>query len=477
MPSTIISRTHQTGASDSRMAGEVTLQTKAFFLFFIAAAILSLSSPAESANQIISAPNFVAAGPDGKNFSLSDLRGEPLVLHITNIEIPLCRECEKDLKGQVKALADLKALDSSIEVITINLRKNPYSKDGKALAEGWWKVNISWPWIEDQEPYQIGSKYIDYWNVRGGMSNPTILLIDKQGDIAGVYHVYRVGEGEVDGIQSADTIYKKVQALKGSGWKGLEGEISQQNISAFGMFILGIVTSLAPCSIALMIAVFSYVLTMRRRDEYLRKSTSTSREGFMIGIAFTFGMAMVFFVLGLFISQIGVFVRDARLFDLAAGAIMILLGISNFKSLEEIFSPVTSLIRGDPTDEAGESMLHRSINASIGLFKYSSLIGAFTLGIFFALGWAPCALSMVLPVLIWLASQNITPIAGGIMLFIFGLGHGVPIIPIATFSRTVGGRIGDQYISIGKWTTKFFGLLVIMVGIVYMARYFGYLLW
>jgi cytochrome c-type biogenesis protein len=84
---------------------------------------------------------------------------------------------------------------------------------------------------------------------------------------------------------------------------------------------------------------------------------------------------------------------------------------------------------------------------------------------------------MVLPVLIWLASQNVTPLAGGMMLFVFGLGHGVPIIPISTFSRTVGGRIGDKYVAIGSWTTKFFGLLVIAVGVVYAARYFGFVLW
>ena len=166
-----------------------------------------------------------------------------------------------------------------------------------------------------------------------------------------------------------------------------------------------------------------------------------------------------------------------RVFDFAAGTIMVLLGISNFKPLEEILEPVISHIRRDPSRPPGDSVLHKLINVSIGLFKYSSLIGAFTLGIFFALGWAPCALSMVLPVLIWLASQNITPLAGGLMLFVFGIGHGVPIIPISTFSRTVGGRIGDQYITVGKWTTKFFGLLVIIVGLVYMARYFGYVLW
>ena len=371
------------------------------------------------------------------------------------------------------------AMDPKVQIVTLNLRKNPYSRDGRSLAEKWWKVNITWPWTKDIEPYTIASKYLDYWNVRGGSSNPTIILIDKDGNIAAVYHVYRVGEGELDGVQKAETLQKELQNLNGTQWTGLEGEVSRKDVSALGMFLLGILTSLAPCSIALMIAVFSYVMTVRRKDEYLQKSTSTSREGFMIGIAFTLGMALVFFVLGLFISQVGLFVRDAKSFDLIAGIIMIILGISNFKSIDEILEPVTSRIRPNRGEycETRKSLLQRAVEASIGLFKHSAFIGAFTLGVFFALGWAPCALSMVMPVLIWLASQNVTPLTGGIMLFIFGIGHGVPIIPIATFSRAVGGRIGDKYVSVGKWTTKFFGLLVIIVGVVYVARYAGFLLW
>jgi cytochrome c-type biogenesis protein len=191
-------------------------------------------------------------------------------------------------------------------------------------------------------------------------------------------------------------------------------------------------------------------------------------------------MAMVFFILGLFISQAGVIFRDSRIFDLIAGGIMILLGITNFKSLDEIIEPLTSRMSRKPSDEIQEtrkSLMQRAVERSIGLFKHSAFIGAFTLGVFFALGWAPCALSMVLPVLIWLASQNVAPLAGGMMLFIFGIGHGIPIIPIATFSRAVGGRIGEKYVSLGKWTTKSFGLLVMAVGAIYAARYFGFLLW
>ncbi len=437
-----------------------------------------------SAAEAVPAPGFSATDADGKPVSLSDFRGEPVILHITNIEVPICRECEKSLRGQVEELERLKAENPSASIITLNLRKNPYSKDGRALVESWWKANISWPWIEDLEPYTIGSKYIDYWTVRDGFSNPTIILIDKEGKIAGIYHVYRVGEGEIDGVQDAKTLQAKLENLGRSEWTGFEGEISSQNVSALGMFFLGIVTSLAPCSIALMIAIFSYIMTMRRKEEYLQKGISTSREGFMIGVAFTLGMGLVFFVLGLFVSQIGIFVRDSRFFDLIAGLIMIFLGITNLKPLEEIMEPVVSLFKKndavDPSEEVsekGDGLIQRSVKTSIDLFRYSAFIGAFSLGIFFALGWAPCALSMVFPVLIWLASQNVTPLTGGMMLFIFGLGHGVPIIPISTFSRTVGARIGERYVSAGHWTTKIFGLLVIAVGLVYAVRYFGFALW
>jgi cytochrome c-type biogenesis protein len=454
---------------------KVRLICPLLLLLVVAHLHLSLASENKTAT---SAPDFMAIGQDGRNFSLSQFKGQPVVLHITSIEIPLCRECEKSLHGQTEELARLKEIDPSANIITLNLRKNPYSKDGMTLAKGWWNLNISWPWIEDLEPYPIGSKYVDYWNLRGGFSNPTILLIDRQGRVAWVYHVYRVGEGEVDGVQSAHALFKDLQDIRSSRGRGFAQEVSTSEVSAVGMFLLGIVTSLAPCSIALLIAVFSYVLAMRHKDEYLRKSTSTSREGFLMGVAFTLGMGLVFFFIGLFVSHVGFFLRDSRIFDLGAGALMILLGISNIKPLEEVLEPALRIVsRGRKEEKSRDGLVQRGVETSVGLFKYSPLVGALALGIFFALGWAPCALSMVFPVLIWLASQDIAPLTGGMMLFIFGLGHGVPIIPISTFSRAVGGRIGDRYVSIGRYTTKLFGLLVMAVGVVYAARYFGYAFW
>jgi len=460
-----------------------SLTSRPIIFFVILGSLLLCSSTGLSQEAAeATAPDFQAVDLDGNNISLGDYRGEAVLLHITNIESPLCRECEHALNAQTSQLSLLREKDPSLNIITLNVRKNPYSKNGPTLAREWWKINVTWPWIEDFEPYPLTGKYIDYSTLEGGFANPTLILIDKEGKVAGLYHVYQLGKGEIDGIQSAETLYSDLKGIEQGETSGFKGIASSQGVNYLGMFFLGIVTSLSPCSVALLLAMFSYVMTARRKEEYLKKSAAASKEGFMIGVAFTLGMAAVFFVVGLFLSDIGVFIRQARFFDLAAGLLMIVLGINIIKPIGEIIEPVRSRLsirKADPDDppEVKKGIMERLVNISMDLFKYSAFIGAFTLGVFFALGWAPCAVSLVFPVLIWLISQNVTPLAGGMMLFVFGVGHGVPVIPIATFSRAVGGQIGEKYVYAGKWATKAFGLAVIVIGLIYAVRYFGFKLW
>lgn len=447
---------------------------------------LGAGTVSEGANDLAPAPGFEAVDLDGNTIELEDYYGAPLILHITNIETPLCMECEEALKSQVEELSRLKAEHPDSEIVTINLRKNPYSKDGRSLAESWWDVEISWPWIEDFDPFPVASNYIDYWSRGNGFSNPTIIIVDGSGQISRVYQVYQVGEGMVDGVQTAEALQAAVSASQNpDGLRPKAGvdPAEAPEVTFISMFGLGIVTSLAPCSLALLIAVFSYLMTSHRRKILMPdEGKSSPKEGLLIGVAFTLGMAAVFFVIGLFISNLGIFVRGSRFFDLAAGVLMIILGITSFKPLGEILEPLTIRLHRQRDVEAEEarrkkSIMETFINISVGLFKYSAFVGAFTLGVFFALGWAPCAVSLVFPVLIWLMAQNVSPITGGLLLFVFGVGHGVPIIPISTFSRTFCGALGERYISAGRWITGGFGLLIIATGVVFAARYFGYAFW
>jgi len=461
-----------------------------FAIFVLICAIPLSSVPGQAEGT--EAPDFRANDLDGNEIILGDCQGAPVLLHITNIENPLCRECEKALRNQMSELSILAGKHPGTKIITLNVRKNPYSKDGPTLARQWWGINVTWPWIEDYEPYPITGKYIDYTTLEGGFANPTLVLIDRDGMVSGLYHVYQLGKGEIDGIKSAETLYSSLQE-NGIAFE-LKEAVSGQKAGYLGMFVLGMVTSLSPCSVALLLAMFSYVMTARRKEEYLRKSTSASKDGFLIGVAFTFGMAAVFFVVGLFLSDAGVFIRQARFFDLAAGMLMIFLGVNILKPISEIIEPLRSrlslglkhseaLSGGVSGGVSGESepkkkrIMEQLVHFSICLFQYSAFIGAFVLGVFFALGWAPCAVSLVFPVLVWLISQDVTPLAGGLMLFVFGVGHGVPVIPIATFSRAVGGKIGEKYILAGKWVTKIFGVAVILIGLVYAVRYIGYKIW
>lgn len=458
----------------SLISGSITLLVILSSILF-----LSLST---GFSQDAKAPDFQAVDLDGRNISLGEYRGEVVLLHITNIENPLCRECENALNAQTRQLSLLAQKDPGVNIVTLNVRKNSFSMDGRTLAKDWWNINVTWPWIEDYEPYPLTGKYIDYSTLEGGFANPTLILIDKEGKVAGLYHVYQLGKGEIDGIQRADSLYKDLKSVEQGEASGFKGIASIESVNYLGMFFLGIVTSLSPCSVALLLAMFSYVMTARRKEEYLKKSASASKEGFMIGVAFTLGMAMVFFVVGLFLSDIGAFIRQARFFDLAAGLLMIILGINIIKPIGEIIGPVISHLsfrKSGPDDPTAgkKGIMERLVNISMDLFKYSAFFGAFTLGVFFALGWAPCAVSLVFPVLIWLISQNVTPLGGGLMLFVFGVGHGVPVIPIATFSRAVGGQIGEKYISAGKYVTRIFGVAVIVIGLIYAVRYSGFKLW
>ncbi|MEI8003090.1 MAG: redoxin domain-containing protein, partial [Methanothrix sp.] len=88
--------------------------------------------------------DFQAVDQNGKDVSLSDYRGEAVLLHITNIENPLCRECEHALNAQTSQLSLLTKKDPGIKIITLNVRKNPYSKDGPTLAKAWWNINVTW---------------------------------------------------------------------------------------------------------------------------------------------------------------------------------------------------------------------------------------------------------------------------------------------------------------------------------------------
>jgi len=415
------------------------------------------------------ASDFTAVDENGIEFSLSDYKGDVVLIHITGLETPLCIECEEEMIGQLEQLEKLSKLNDDVKIITLNIRKNPYSTTGKSIAEITYGINISWNWVEDYEPFQFAGFYQEYWIYNGAFSNPTIVLIDSNQSVVGVYNIYTLGKGKIDGIQTAKSLNQDIQQIKSGEWDEFKGGGYNEGITFIGIFVLGILTSLSPCSIALLIAMISYVGSHLIQDEK-ENMKKYSIQGIWVGVVFTLGMAFVFFIFGLIISSVGIFVELSNMFYLISGVILIILGIN-------VFKPIKEFISYKKESKTSLQVMEKGKNIFLNLSKKSIYLGAFFLGILFSIGWAPCAMSLMMPVFILTLSQKISIIMGGLLLFTFGLGHGVPIIPLCAVTSSVRGKLGNKYVSVGKWMQRLFGVIIIVIGIVMAIRFWSINLW
>ena len=419
--------------------------------------------------EIKPAPNFTAVDENSVEFSLSDYNGNVTLIHITGLETPLCIECEEEMIGQLEELEKLSKTNEDVKIITLNIRKNPYSTTGKSIAENTYGIDISWNWVEDYEPFQYVSLYQEYWTYNGAFSNPTIILIDDNQSIVGVYNIYTLGKGKIDGIQTAESLNQDIQQIESGEWTEFKGGKYNEGITFIGIFALGILTALSPCSIALLIAMISYVGSLQKKDEK-ENMKKYSIQGFWIGVVFTLGMAFVFFIFGLIITSIGIFLEISTMFYLISGVILIILGINVFKPLKEI-------IKIKRESKNSSQVMEKGKNIFLNISKKSIYLGAFFLGILFSIGWAPCAMSLMMPVFILTLSQKISIIMGGLLLFVFGLGHGIPIIPLCAITSGARGKLGNKYVTAGRWMQRIFGIIIIAIGIIMALRFWNINLW
>ncbi len=135
------------------------------------------------------------------------------------------------------------------------------------MAVNHFGANISWHWVEDFSPFPIAGLYQKYWTVDGAFSNPSLVLIDTNQSIVGVYHVYCIGKGSIDGIQTAESLAGDARSIVNGTWKGLGENLEDEGLTFAGIFILGILTSVTPCSLALLVAMISYVGSLQKDSE------------------------------------------------------------------------------------------------------------------------------------------------------------------------------------------------------------------
>jgi cytochrome c-type biogenesis protein len=225
---------------------------------------------------------------------------------------------------------------------------------------------------------------------------------------------------------------------------------------SLGLFFLGLVTFLSPCSIALISVYLTYSVGVSKNI----------RKGLVIGCCFAVAMCLVFFLLGYAVaSLIPLDLVNYRLFFGIAGVLLILFGINNMG----LFGKIGLTIK------AGGSLAERvnalKLNALTRFSGYNYVVGSFLFGVIISIALGPCSLSLVLPAILLTIFTAPTPFHGGLLLFMFGLGHALPVVFLSVLLATARKAVSGKVSQAGELLTKIFGLAFLVIGtamIIYM---------
>ena len=171
-------------------------------------------------------------------------------------------------------------------------------------------------------------------------------------------------------------------------------------VLAFLAFAGGLLSFLSPCTLPILPAYFAFAFQSGRRQ--IAANT----------MIFMLGLASMFALLGASASFLGRFLLQSQQLILLFGGSLIL-----------VFGAMSLLGKGFT------GMSQASSETSV---DNRGLWGSFIFGLTFAVGWSSCV-GPVLGAVLTLAAQTASVTQGTMLLFIYALGLGLPLIIVSTF--------------------------------------------
>ena len=209
-------------------------------------------------------------------------------------------------------------------------------------------------------------------------------------------------------------------------------------------FLLGVLTSISPCPLATNIAAIAYI----------SRDIKSPRHTVLNGFVYTMGRIFTYFVLGTMIILGGMNVIDLSLttqglHGTILGVILITVGVFMLGIINLNFN----LGGGGITEKLGKKA------ANFGL------MGAFFIGVLFALAFCPYSAILFFGTLIpiGIASKE-----GIILPMFYGLGTGIPVLFFAGLFYFGSKEINKHVRSVSrveKILRKFIGLIFVVTGI------------
>nr|WP_075367115.1 cytochrome c biogenesis protein CcdA [Desulfosporosinus metallidurans] len=281
--------------------------------------------------------------------------------------------------------------------------------------------------IDDPEGQVLAKQFNIYYI-------PAFFVFDQQGQI--IYND--------TGPQSKAALENAINSENpNNSWYKSFFEVTIPNALASGgvsililVFLGGVLTSLSPCILSMLPVMLGYI-------GGLEKPTKT--KGFITSAFFVLGLAVTFAILGIVASLLGkAFGQIGPAWPYIIGLFAILMGLQ----LIGVFNFELPGLKAMPEKRGGA-------------------LGSFGVGLLFGLVASPCATPVLAVLMTYVAGQGVLWY-GALLLFIYGLGHGLPLIIAGTFTAVL-----KSLPRLSKWSqyiTYLSGGMLIVLGLYFLVR-------
>lgn len=208
-------------------------------------------------------------------------------------------------------------------------------------------------------------------------------------------------------------------------------------LASYGLsFVAGSLSTLSPCVLPIVPILLGTAVAAHRLGPYVLAS----------------GLTLSFTVVGVLIASLGGAVGLDQGALRTGGAILLLaFGLILMSSqLQERFAVATSGVSG-----AGQNFLAKVI--------LDGLPGQFLLGLLLGVVWSPCV-GPTLGAAITLASQGESLGQVTLLMALFGLGAGMPLVVFGLLSRQAMMKVRNQLLMAGKFGKQILGGVMLLLG-------------
>jgi len=216
------------------------------------------------------------------------------------------------------------------------------------------------------------------------------------------------------------------------------------SFTTYGLsFIAGVLSILSPCVLPLVPIIVGTALNTHRLGPY----------------ALALGLAMSFTVIGVFLATLGDTLGiEQELFRQIAAWLLILFGLILLSAkLQSSFAHLTSGLSG-----TGQHLLDK--------LSTDSLLGQFGLGLVLGIIWSPCV-GPILGATVTLASQGQQLGQVIVVMVLFGMGAGLPLILLGKLSRQVMMNLRGKLFTAGKLGKQILGAFMLLIGLMILTGF------